>query len=528
MISANLTFPSFLARVSLLFFVSFFVLCSCKKHSDGANKGFISAQENEVAVIFEKHRPRYHFTPKEKWMNDPNGLVYHKGYYHLFYQYYPDSTVWGPMHWGHAKSSDLLHWERRPIALYPDSLGYIFSGSAVIDKENTTGFGKDAMVAVYTYHDPKLEKEGSDLFQTQGIAYSLDEGETWTKYNGNPVIPNPGIRDFRDPKVFWNEDKSSWQMVLVAKDHVQIYDSKNLKEWEKISEFRFKDESPLGVWECPDLFELSVEGTDETKWVLIVSHGDGAPNSGSGTRYFIGDYDGKTFTTDQKESLWIDHGRDNYAGVTYNNTPDNTRIFIGWMSNWAYAITTPTTTWRSAMTIPRELKLYKTRGGYQLKTPVVSNFEKLLQEKGKGEIDGGSAIQLQDKHLAQCLISFEVSGKADFTAALSNVDNEAFQFGYHAATKTFYTDRSVSGKVDFNNKFVESEPQQMPIPMHELLDVEIYVDASSVAIFINDGTHVMTNQVFPNSGYNQLNIISTEGLPIKDFKIQPIKSIWDN
>ena len=289
----------------------------------------------QSTVNTEPYRPQFHFTPPAKWMNDPNGLVYNKGVYHLFYQYYPDDIVWGPMHWGHAISKDLLHWEHKPIALYPDKNGYIFSGSAVVDTENTSGFGtkeNPALVAIFTYHDIDRERAGKTDFQTQGIAYSLDNGETFTVYDGNPVIGNNGIKDFRDPKVFWDDQSKNWSMLLVAGDHLQIWQSKNLKSWEKVSEFGKNQGAHGGVWECPDLFKLKVGTTDEEKWVLLISINPGAPNGGSGTQYFVGDFDGKTFTSDQKEEKWIDWGTDNYGGVRYNNVPNNKRIFIGWRS----------------------------------------------------------------------------------------------------------------------------------------------------------------------------------------------------
>ena len=290
-------------------------------------------------------------------MNDPNGLVYFHDTWHMFFQHYPDSTVWGPMHWGHAVSKDLVHWQQKPIALYPDSLGYIFSGSAVIDKRNTAGFGKNAMVAIFTYHDAEKEKAGKDDYQSQGIAYSLDEGKTWEKYSGNPVLPNPGKRDFRDPKVFWDPKTDNWKMILAAGDHLELYSSSNLKKWEKVSEFTDPVDEKLGVWECPDLFPLKAEGDNVQKWVLIISHNPGAPNGGSGTRYFIGDYDGKDFTTNQTENLWLDYGTDNYAGVTFNNAPDDERILIGWMNNWNYGQQIPTKGWRSAMTLPAKAEI---------------------------------------------------------------------------------------------------------------------------------------------------------------------------
>ncbi len=480
----------------------------------------------EESIKIEKYRPQFHFTPKEKWMNDPNGLVYNNGTYHLFYQYYPDSTVWGPMHWGHAKSKDLLTWKHRPIALYPDSLGYIFSGSAVIDNENTAGFGKDAMVAIYTYHDPVKEKAGQIDYQTQGIAYSLDDGETWTKYKGNPVISNPGIRDFRDPKVSWYEEKEAWQMVLVAKDEVQFYESKDLKAWEKISTFRFDDKPPLGVWECPDLFQLKVEGTEEEKWVLIVSHGGNSlPNGGSGTRYFVGDYDGTTFTTDQKESQWIDYGTDNYAGVTYNNEPNGKRIFIGWMSNWNYATTTPTEKWRSAMTLPRELQLIKIDNKYLVKSKLVDGFEAITEDISKEDLEGNFPTQFQYTDLQQSIIAFNAKINNKLQIQFSNSEGDTYSLGYEKAIGKFYTNRTNSGNVNFNENFAKSSYQTMPIGIYNNMKVTIILDASSIEIFINDGEYVMTNQIFPNSNFTKFEVLKENDSKIDNLNIRKVATI---
>lgn len=500
------------------------VVFGCKQASKN-NPDLLIGQNPSIEEV-EKFRPQFHFTPDAHWMNDPNGLVYYKGNYHLFYQYYPDSTVWGPMHWGHAKSKDLLHWVHRPIALYPDSLGYIFSGSAVIDRHNTSGFGKEAMVAMYTYHDPIKEKEGSLLFQTQGIAYSNDEGESWTKYEQNPVIENPGIRDFRDPKMFWNEEKSIWQMVLVAKDHVQFYESPNIKEWKKLSEFRFEDHPPLGVWECPDLFKLKVEGTQEEKWVLIISHGTGAPNAGSGTRYFVGDYDGITFTTNQKESQWVDYGTDNYAGVTFNNEPNNKRIFIGWMSNWDYATTTPTESWRSAMTLPRELSLMKENERYYLKSPFIEGLNSLAKSISKTEITGNIPYQFSYDHLQSSVISFEAEIQEKLLITFSNSKKESFKISYNTNDGFVKLDRTKSGLVDFNEKYKTSAIQKMAVGKKKKLVIKLVLDASSIEIFINDGQYVMTNQIFPNERFTDFEILPKENVKISNFKIQFInKSI---
>ena len=282
-----------------------------------------NSESPDSTVIREQHRPIIHFTPLEKWMNDPNGMVYFEGEYHLFYQSYPDSTIWGPMHWGHAISSDMVHWEHLPIALYPDDHGYIFSGSVVIDHLNSSGLGTEenpAMVAVFTYHDPEGEKSGRNNFQTQGIAYSLDKGRSWQKHKSNPVLKNPGIRDFRDPKVFWHDETDKWIMTLAVLDRIHFYGSKNLTSWEFLSEFGMKSGSHDGVWECPDLIELPVEGTNESRWVLLVSINPGGPNGGSATQYFTGDFNGQEFINKSDESVtrWLDYGTDNYAGVTWH------------------------------------------------------------------------------------------------------------------------------------------------------------------------------------------------------------------
>ncbi|MBT8394367.1 MAG: glycoside hydrolase family 32 protein [Bacteroidia bacterium] len=497
----------------IMLFAIAFIALSCKDNS-----------KSDVVNKKEKYRPNFHFTPKANWMNDPNGMVYYNDTYHLFYQYYPDSTVWGPMHWGHAKSKDLLHWEHRPIALYPDSLGDIFSGSAVIDKTNTSGFGKDAMVAMFTYHDMDGEKEGKINFQTQGIAYSLDEGETWTKYKGNPVIGNPGIKDFRDPKVFWNEEKENWQMALVAKDKVIFYGSDDLKSWNKLSEFKFNDDPPLGVWECPDLFKLPVQGTDEEKWVLIISHGgNSSPNGGSGTRYFVGEYDGVTFTTNQQESQWIDYGTDNYAGVTYNNEPNNERIFIGWMSNWDYAITTPTKTWRSAMTLPRKLSLERINDKYILKSTIIDGFDSLLSNMDIENSDK-YPFEFESEKLQHSVISFEVKINDKLEIELSNVLGDTYLISYDPVDGIFFTDRTNSGIVDFNKKFLMTPQQKILIGKKEKLKIELVLDASSIEIFLNEGEFVMTNQIFPKKDYHRFVIKKTDGLVIDNFKIQSVKS----
>jgi fructan beta-fructosidase len=480
----------------------------------------------------EPYRPQFHFTPEEKWMNDPNGMVYYKGVYHLFYQYYPEDIVWGPMHWGHATSKDLVTWEHKPIALFPDEHGLIFSGSAVVDFENTSGFGtkeNPPLVAIFTYHLMAGEKAGRKDFQTQGIAYSLDNGDTWTKYEGNPVIGNKDIKDFRDPKVFWDTKKNQWIMSLVAGDHLQLWGSPDLKSWMKLSEFGKDKGAHGGVWECPDLFPVKVEGSDEEKWVLLISMNPGAPNGGSGTQYFVGNFDGEKFTTDQTDIKWLDWGTDNYAGVTYSNAPNGELIFIGWMSNWAYARDTPTEKWRSAMTVPRNLSLRKIGDGYSLINYPVKNLESIIERKSEKNItiEGGSNEIVSSDGLNQSEIKFKTSSK-NFQLKLSNSKNDEVVLTMFGEEKRFILDRTNSGKVDFQEDF--ASVQMMPVsdlPKGEY-EVRVFIDHSSIEVFINEGQFVMTAQLFPNEAYSDLTIenLGETSFTLKDFEISSVKRIW--
>lgn len=480
----------------------------------------------------EPYRPQFHFSPQEKWMNDPNGLVYHDGIYHLFYQYYPDDIVWGPMHWGHATSKDMVHWEHRPIALYPDEHGLIFSGSAVVDMDNTSGFGengKTPLVAIFTYHSMEGEKAGRNDFQTQGIAYSLDNGTTWEKYADNPVIGNDGIKDFRDPKVFWHKDTQSWIMALVAGDHAKFYRSKNLKDWEHSGDFGKLQGTHGGVWECPDLFPLQVEGTDEEKWVLIISINPGAPNGGSGTQYFIGDFDGERFVSEQKEPKWLDHGTDNYAGVTYNNTPNGERIFIGWMSNWDYARDTPTEKWRSAMTIPRKLSLRKAQNEYVLANYPLEQVDALAKSElaKEMEIAAANSDTLKIEGLNQSHLVLKTASR-DFRLLFKNDLDEVLELKMDGDSGTFIVDRRKSGKVSFQKEFGNKE-HFMPIALlgEDPYEMKILVDWSSIEIFLDGGLLAMTEQVFPTVPYNTL--VVENGDETSEIQLEAIKkmnSIW--
>jgi fructan beta-fructosidase len=467
----------------------------------------------------EQHRPEFHFTPDSMWMNDPNGMVYFDGEYHLFYQYFPDSIVWGPMHWGHAVSKDMIRWQQLPIALYPDSLGYIFSGSAVIDWKNTSGFGKDGsppMVAIFTHHNIAGEKAGRSDFQYQSIAYSLDKGRSWTKYADNPVVPNPGnIKDFRDPKVIWHEDSHKWIMVLAARDKVKLYSSPDLKKWSFESDFGIKNDARL--WECPDLFPLKVEGNEEPKWVLIVSMQSGAPNKGTGTSYFIGYFDGHTFTClDQKKSQhWLDYGTDNYAMVSWSDIPssDGRRLALGWMSNWLYAQKVPTGSWRSAMTLPRELSIIKTETGkYLLKSNIIREFYSYRKDTiiiNPSSISSDQyRLPLDQNGLYEINISFARS--EDLSFLLTSEHGDTLQVGYEAKTDIWFIDRSKAGKSDFFEGFAAKHSAPC-ISESDTISMQIILDKASLELIADGGLTNMTDIFFPGSDMTQVFLITQRG-----------------
>lgn len=488
------------------------------------------AASSQTGLYQEQHRPQFHFSQPAHWMNDPNGMVFYKGEYHLFYQYYPDSTVWGPMHWGHAISKDLLHWKHLPTALYPDSLGLIFSGSVVLDENNTSGFKRGAespLVAIYTYHDLKREKAGLDKFQYQGIAFSNDKGRTWKKYAANPVIKNQGDKDFRDPKVFWHKATKHWVMSLAVANKIQFYHSKNLKDWSLTGEFGLADGSHGGVWECPDLFELQVDNSNEKKWVLIVSIGKGGSNGGSATQYFVGSFDGRTFKNDNAPNkiLWLDNGTDNYAGVTWNNAPNNRRIFLGWMSNWDYAQLVPTEKWRSAMTVPRELNLAKTSDGIRLVSKPVKELEALRNKEQK--LDFGTKLQ-QPSATSEILLEIDLAKTSakDFGIEFSNSLNEKILVGYEVNTNRFYIDRTNAGKKSFENSFA-ARHYAPRIATNKKLTLHLLTDRASVELFADDGLVNMTDTFFPNEDFTNLQLYKTGGnVKVLRGKLYPLKSIW--
>ena len=683
-------------RIYILLVIYPFILMACSssqgnKKSTSDNRSGYAEASSVLTANQETHRPQFHFTPPAKWMNDPNGMVYYAGEYHLFYQHNPNSTVWGPMHWGHAVSKDMVHWEHLPIALYPDSLGTIFSGSAVVDLNNTSGFGtkeNPAMVAIYT---------SAGKTQRQSIAFSLDKGRSWTKYKNNPVLPNPGIPDFRDPKVSWNEKAQQWIMTLAVADHISFYSSKNLKDWRHESDFGQNIGAHGGVWECPDLFKLPVDGTNQDKWVLLVSINPGGPNGGSATQYFVGDFDGNKFVLDKqfeqqlsqkkamptgivfadfeeknygdwkvegdafgttpaagtlpnqqkvndysgkglvnsyqngdrttgklispefiintgyinllvgggkhpertavnllvddkvvrratgnnseslrwvawdskelkgkkarieiadnvkegwghilvdqiifsdepaKESIdcmWLDYGTDNYAGVTWSNVPESDgRLFLGWMSNWLYANEVPTTTWRSAMTVPRELKLHRTEAGIRLANVPVKELQQLRTattsikaQEVTGSLNLSSRYNLNTS-LLELDLNLDLTQSQELVLKLSNAKGEHLDVGYSVSAKELYIDRTKSGKTTFKDNFSGRHTAPLTL-VNGKLKLHILLDVASVEVFANEGKAVMTDIFFPNENYNMVELVSTGSTKIQESKAYALKSIW--
>jgi len=496
--------------------------------------GFVIITSNLIAQTSNRpfdqiHRPQFHFSPPAYWMNDPNGMVYNKGVYHMFYQHYPESSVWGPMHWGHATSKDLIHWEHQPIALFPDSLGYIFSGSVVVDVNNTTGFakrGETPLVAIFTHHDPKGEREKKIDYQNQSLAYSLDDGKSWVKYEGNPVLKNPGIVDFRDPKVMWYEKDKKWLMTLATKDRITFYSSPDLKTWKKESEFGETEGAHGGVWECPDLFPLEVNG--KTEWVLLVSINPGGPNGGSATQYFVGDFDGSKFTPHSTETKWVDWGTDNYAGITWSNTGDR-KIFLGWMSNWQYANMAPTDPWRSAMTIPRELKLKKVANAFYLASEPVKELDKILSTDKKitySEVKGSLDLSRDVKDLnGQYLLKFSSPRIADFSVIISNEQGEELIIGYDMQTNEYYVDRTKAGKKNFEIGFAKKHTATR-ISNSAAMDLTLLVDVASIELFADDGLSVMTDIFFPNQIMNKLSVKTASPMKLNNVSISKVEGIW--
>ena len=449
------------------------------KRTTGAIKDFVCWKEMKYSSTFdttnrERFRPLYHHTPLYGWMNDPNGMFYKDGVWHLYYQFNPYGSHWENMTWGHSTSKDLMHWDAQPMAIESDWLGAIFSGSAIVDKENTTGFGRNAVVAMYT---------SAGAAQTQSIAYSADGGQTFTKYAGNPVITF-NAPDFRDPKVFWHEPTGKWIVVLAVGQEVQFYSSKNLKEWKYESSFGREYGNHDGVWECPDMLCFG------EKWVLLLNINPGGPFGGSATQYFVGRFDGHTFTCEDSpsETKWMDYGKDHYATVTFHNAPEGRIVALPWMSNWQYANQVPTQQFRSANGLPRDLGI-KTTGGEIILTSIPS--KEVTAQRGKKVKQPTEA----------CEIIIDVKGTADIV--LSNAKGEQVTMRYDAQKQEFRMNRTKSGDVSFSEAF----PCETTAPTYgSIKQLRLFIDRCSIEAFDAEGKMAMTNLVFPSEPYNTIKV----------------------
>lgn len=440
----------------------------------------------------EKFRPAYHHSPVYGWMNDPNGLFYKDGVWHLYYQWNPYGSQWENMTWGHSTSTDGLHWTPQPTAIEADALGAIFSGCCVVDKNNTAGFGNGAIVAYYT---------SAGARQTQSMAYSLDGGQTFTKYAGNPVIVSD-VPDFRDPHIFWNEEAGFWNMVLASGQEMSIYSSKDLKQWKHESNFGLTYGNHGGVWECPDLMKLPVDGTGEQKWMLICNINPGGPFGGSATQYFIGQFDGHQFVCEDQpeETKWMDYGKDHYATVTFDNAPDGRRVAIAWMSNWQYANQVPTMQFRSTNSILRDLSLYQYEG------------ETYCAVRPAKEMDAARGKKIA-RPTDRCEIVVTLKGDARIT--LSNGSKERVVLDYDADMASLDLDRRHSGQCSFSDAF----PTVVTAPVHgSLRTLRIFIDKSSIEVFDADGRLSMTNLVFPSSPYNRISVKGKASAKIYEIK----------
>jgi fructan beta-fructosidase len=484
-----------------------------------------SAGDEPASPIYDQpYRPQYHFSPRQNWTNDPNGLVYFQGEYHLFFQYNPFGEQWGHMSWGHAVSHDLLHWHELPVALPEQDGIMIFTGSTVVDEQNRSGFctgGKPCFVATYTGHTPSAGSRHA--LQTQNIAYSNDRGRTWTKYSRNPIL-NLNLADFRDPKVFWSERTKRWIMLVsLPDDHkVRMYGSPNLKKWEQLSEF-----GPAGAtggqWECPELFEMPVNGDgSETRWVLKVGLNPGGLQGGSGEQYFVGRFDRTRFVNDNPPSLtlWTDYGKDCYCALTFNGLPQgHPPVMIGWMNNWQYAAALPTTPWRGQMTIPRKLSLRTTPDGIRLFQQPIDSLQQLQEQPFK--LTDQSLEQLNRKlsnlpygksHTFKIQSTLSLGMSQEVGWKLLGDDGSSTIVGYDTRTRQLFVDRRHSGVVGFSKEF----PVRTTAPLvlrGNLLRLQILVDRCSIEVFADAGRIAMTNLVFPLVTAQDLQMYSKGGEP---------------
>lgn len=452
--------------------------------NDGELSGFTCWKKMQFSDTFdtanrEKYRPVYHHTPAWGWMNDPNGMFYKDGVWHLYFQYNPYGSQWENMTWGHSTSTDLIHWTFQGAPIEADAWGTVFSGSAVVDHNNTAGFGKGAVVAMYT-------SAGEN--QTQSIAYSNDNGQTFTKYDGNPVLTS-NTPDYRDPHVFWNEDIKRWNMIMAEGQHMDIYSSADLKEWKLESQFGAEYGNHGGVWECPDLMKMKVRGTDQYKWMLLCNINPGGPFGGSATQYFVGQFDGHKFTCESAPEVtkWMDYGKDHYATVSFDNAPDGRRVAMAWMSNWQYANQVPTMQYRSANSVPRDLDLYEYQG--QTYCGVTPSPELAAARPKKATKTLTEACEMV------------VTLKGNATITLANDKGEQVVMTYDEKSRTFAMDRTKSGQKEFSDDFAALTVA----PVHgKMSQLRLFIDRSSIEAFDADGKMAMTNLVFPTKPYNKV------------------------
>lgn len=475
----------------------------------------------------EKYRPAYHHTPLYGWMNDPNGMFYKDGVWHLYYQWNPYGSKWQNMTWGHSSSKDLVTWEHQPAAIAPNGLGTVFSGSSVVDTENSAGFGKDAVVSLYT---------SADVSQIQSLAHSNDDGRTFEIYPANPIITLES--EARDPNMFWDAANKRWVLSLAhALNHEMLFfTSPDLKEWTLQSAFGNGIGAQDGVWECPDLFKLKVEGSDDEKWVLVCNINPGGPFGGSATQYFVGDFDGTTFTADKDAdgsipTKWMDYGKDHYATVSWSNAPDGRRTLIGWMSNWQYAAEVPTMQYRSANTLPREAGLFKGPDDrlYLSSTPspelvtlrdseIVKVNNKSINRKGRE-----FALPTSNDGICEILLDLDCKKADSIDIKIANKSGEFVTMRFNPSNHTLSFDRRHSGIVDFSQDF----PAVTVAPTFDngkKVSLRIFIDKSSMEVFGHNGKFVMTNLVFPNEPYSTLSVTADGGnARIENLKIFSIK-----
>lgn len=465
------------------------------KRSIGLINNFVCWKDIKATNVFdsknrEKFRSIYHHTPVYGWMNDPNGMFYKDGVWHLYYQYNPYGSQWENMTWAHSTSTDLIHWKNHGEVIQPDALGTIFSGSSVVDKENTAGFGKDAVVAFYT---------SAGAAQTQSIAYSTDNGETFKKYVNNPILTSD-VPDFRDPNVFWNEEVKQWNLILAAGQQMNIYSSKNLKDWKYESSFGEGYGNHGGVWECPDLLKMG------DKWVLICNINPGGPFGGSATQYFVGSFDGHKFTCESKPEVtkWMDYGKDHYATVSFSNAPDGRIVVLPWMSNWQYANQVPTQQFRSANGLPRDLGLYSYNGEDYVSVKPSPEVFAAFEKKPSGRLQPAAYIEVTNI-------------KSNASIVLSNDKGERVTMVYDGKNATFSMDRTESGVTDFHSDF----KAKTVAPTNGVIkSMQIFIDRCSIEAFDTEGKVAMTNLVFPSKPYDK---IIVKGCKVKIYELKDQK-----